>query len=92
MPKPSNTLLEALAPVLVLVVGALTLFPGLGSYGLWEPPDTLPSDDDLQNKFLWLTRPVIGETAAKRLADAIWSAERWSSIDPVIQVRRAGAA
>ena len=55
---------------------------------LWEPPDTLPSDAELEAKFSWLTGPVIGKMSAERLLEQIWSADRWTSIDPILGVRR----
>jgi len=58
---------------------------------LWEPPDTLPSDADLQQKFLWLTAPIIGRDAACKLAEQIWSADRWADIHPIIDGSRAAA-
>jgi 2-methylcitrate dehydratase PrpD len=58
---------------------------------LWEPPDTLPSDADLEKKFLWLTGPVIGDASARRLAGQIWAAERWTSVRPVVEGSRAAA-
>jgi 2-methylcitrate dehydratase PrpD len=51
---------------------------------LWEPPDTLPSDGELEGKFLWLTGPVLGKMRAKDLAQQIWSADQWTTIDPII--------
>ena len=51
---------------------------------LWEPPDTLPSDSDLEEKFLWLTGPVIGKMRSRHLMEQIWSADRWTSIEPLI--------
>lgn len=51
---------------------------------LWEPPDTLPSDDELEEKFLWLTGPVVGKLKAKHLMEQIWSAHRWTTIDPIL--------
>ena len=56
---------------------------------LWEPPDTLPSDGDLVTKFLWLTGPVIGKVNANDLVEKIWTAERWTSVDPIIDGCRA---
>jgi 2-methylcitrate dehydratase PrpD len=52
---------------------------------LWEPPDSLPSDTDLEEKFLWLTAPIIGNLRARDLLKTIWSADEWTSIDPVIE-------
>jgi 2-methylcitrate dehydratase PrpD len=39
----------------------------------WEPPDSLPSDGALEDKFRWLVAPVLGETAAGRLMEAVWA-------------------
>jgi 2-methylcitrate dehydratase PrpD len=51
---------------------------------LWEPPDMLPSDAELEAKFSWLTGPVIGKVNARRLIEHLWSADRWTSIDPIL--------
>jgi 2-methylcitrate dehydratase PrpD len=51
---------------------------------MWEPPDTLPSDADLEAKFLWLTGPIIGKEKANTLIEKIWSADQWTSIDPLV--------
>jgi 2-methylcitrate dehydratase PrpD len=51
---------------------------------LWEPPETLPSDDDLESKFLWLTGPILGKNKASQLMTQIWSADRWTTIDPIV--------
>jgi 2-methylcitrate dehydratase PrpD len=58
----------------------------------WDPSSTLPSDGDLEEKFLWLTGPVIGQMKARRLAEDIWSADRWTSIDPIFDGCRAAVA
>ncbi|WP_155317403.1 MmgE/PrpD family protein [Desulfosarcina alkanivorans] len=50
----------------------------------WEPPDTLPSDHELEEKFLWLTVPVIGKMKAMDLKGRLWSADQWATIDPII--------
>ncbi|MFO7714822.1 MmgE/PrpD family protein [Desulfosarcina sp.] len=59
---------------------------------LWEPPDSLPSDSVLEAKFLWLTNPILGKVRANALIKKIWSAQRWASIDPIIDGCRAVAA
>ena len=51
---------------------------------IWEPPDRLPSDQELETKFLWLVEPVLGKMQASELADRIWSADQWATIDPII--------
>ncbi len=58
----------------------------------WEPPDTLPSDSDLESKFLWLAGPIIGKVKAGGLIEQIWSADQWTSIDPIITGCRAAIA
>lgn len=52
---------------------------------LWEPPDTLPSDGELETKFFWLANPVIGPMKANELVEQIWSADRWTSMDPIFE-------
>ena len=42
---------------------------------LWEPPETLPSDRELTDKFHWLVEPVLGITASSELVDLIWGLE-----------------
>ena len=59
---------------------------------LWEPPDTLPSDADLEAKFLWLTGPILGKVKANALIEKIWLADQWTSIDPIIDVSRTTVA
>ncbi|MEE4114271.1 MAG: MmgE/PrpD family protein [Desulfobacteraceae bacterium] len=56
---------------------------------IWEPPHMLPSDSDLEAKFLWLTGPIIGKLKANHMKEAIWSADQWASIDPIINGCRA---
>ena len=56
---------------------------------LWEPPDTLPSDSELEAKFLWLTGPIIGRLKAGDLVEKIRSADQWTSIDPITTECRA---
>ncbi len=56
---------------------------------LWEPPNTLPSDNELEAKFLWLTGPIIGRLKAGDLIKKIRSADQWTSIDPIIAGCRA---
>jgi 2-methylcitrate dehydratase PrpD len=41
----------------------------------WEPPDSLPTDEELQRKFRWLVDPVLGVRKAQDLASLIWQFE-----------------
>ena len=56
---------------------------------LWEPPDTLPSDGELEAKFRWLAGPVIGEGTAEALIGQIWATDQWTSTAPIIDGCRA---
>ncbi len=42
----------------------------------WEPPDTLPSDEELARKFRWLAGPVLGEARAARLGDLVMALDQ----------------
>jgi hypothetical protein len=42
---------------------------------LWEPPATLPSDQDLEDKFRWLVKPVLGHRICDQLVSTIWTME-----------------
>jgi 2-methylcitrate dehydratase PrpD len=52
---------------------------------LWEPPDRLPGDGELEQKFLWLARPVIGEDNAVAAVNLIWNFEHCPSIRPLLE-------
>ncbi len=45
---------------------------------LWEPPDTLPSDNELGAKFRWLVEPVLGVPQCLDLISMIWNFEQQS--------------
>ena len=51
---------------------------------LWEPPDTLPADSEVERKFLCLTGPILGFERSEKLAREIWAADQWTTIDPII--------
>jgi 2-methylcitrate dehydratase PrpD len=57
----------------------------------WEPPDSLPTDEELVEKFRWLAGPVLGAGPARALSEAIWQADRWSNLDPILKNCRASA-
>jgi 2-methylcitrate dehydratase PrpD len=42
---------------------------------LWEPPDTLPTDGELEAKFRWLVGPVLGGKQCDQLISTIWTLE-----------------
>ena len=53
---------------------------------LWEPPDTLPSDDELETKFRWLVNPVLGESRCDELVRLIWNFEKEDHADVMIRL------
>lgn len=65
---------KALADVAVVTVDGRA-FKSLGNQAAWEPPDSLPSDADLEAKFRWLAEPVLGDRQTSALVDVIWSFE-----------------
>ena len=50
----------------------------------WEPPNTLPTDADLEAKFRWLVEPVLGEKKTGSLISTIRDFDRLQSIRPFI--------
>lgn len=73
---------KAPAEVLIETIDGKTLRSGRIE-ALWEPPDTLPTDDELEAKFIWLTAPVIGKVKAQVLMEEIRSADQWVTLDPL---------
>jgi 2-methylcitrate dehydratase PrpD len=50
----------------------------------WEPPDTLPTDTELKEKFIWLAGPVLGQDRADQLLELIWQFEKTSDVRQLI--------
>jgi 2-methylcitrate dehydratase PrpD len=50
----------------------------------WEPPDTLPSDDELETKFQWLVEPVLGKEKTRQLVSMIWEFEKLKQVQDFI--------
>lgn len=53
---------------------------------LWEPPDTLPSDQELEAKFRWLVNPVLGSRQCDRLVSTIWALDDHPDARALIQL------
>lgn len=51
---------------------------------MWEPPDTLPTDEELEKKFYWLVRPILGDERAKTLIAIIREFEQLDWVDSFI--------
>ena len=58
-------------------------FTSTKKQAIWEPPDTLPTDDELEAKFGWLANPVLGQEQTSALAELIWQFEQ---VDDVRQL------
>jgi 2-methylcitrate dehydratase PrpD len=52
----------------------------------WEPPDTLPSDGELKEKFAWLTGPVLGQRRSHELLQLIWQFEKAADARQLIKL------
>jgi 2-methylcitrate dehydratase PrpD len=47
----------------------------------WEPPDSLPTDEELTQKFYRLVAPVLGWQKSRELAATIWQLDRLAICD-----------
>jgi len=52
----------------------------------WEPPDTLPTDDELEAKFRWLASPVLGGSRCDHLISTIWNFDEHPEARTLIQL------
>ncbi|MCK5349621.1 MAG: MmgE/PrpD family protein, partial [Desulfobacula sp.] len=50
----------------------------------WDPHSNLPTDQELEDKFLWLTSPVLGKTNTIVLRDLIMNFDREENLDKLI--------
>lgn len=75
---------KAPAEVIVETTSGQTLRSGRVE-ARWEPPDSLPTDEELVEKFHWLAGPVLGTGPARALSKAIWQADRWPNLDPILK-------
>jgi 2-methylcitrate dehydratase PrpD len=57
-----------------------------GKQALWEPPDTLPSDAELEQKFRRLVAPVLGKEGTAALVRLIWQFEQVSEVRELIRL------
>jgi hypothetical protein len=56
----------------------------LGKQAIWEPPDTLPTAAELEQKFRWLVGPVLGDDQALALAELIWHFEQVEDVQQLL--------
>ena len=62
---------KAESEVVISTRDGRTLHSGVMSAS-WDPHSFLPTDQELIDKFLWLSVPVMGKSAADALVDTIW--------------------
>jgi 2-methylcitrate dehydratase PrpD len=51
---------------------------------MWEPPDDLPTDADLEKKFIALVEPVLDTHKAQEIAKMIWNLDKMDGMKPLI--------
>jgi 2-methylcitrate dehydratase PrpD len=52
----------------------------------WEPPDSLPTDEELQEKFHQLVNPVLGKRRGSDLQQLVWNFEKQPGADVLIRM------
>lgn len=52
----------------------------------WDIHSSLPTDRELEDKFLWLVSPVLGQARAGSLATLIWNFEQEKKLDKMIEL------
>ena len=50
------------------------------------PQYCIPTDLELENKFLWLVSPVLGKTTAESLVKLIWNFDGEEKLDNLIDL------
>lgn len=75
---------KALAEVVITTYAGASLASGVMAAG-WEPPDSLPSDAELNAKFKWLVSPVLGHDRTENLAAAVADFETFEDARDLIR-------
>jgi 2-methylcitrate dehydratase PrpD len=57
-----------------------------GKQAIWEPPDTLPTDVELAQKFCWLVEPVLGATRTAALVEMVWQFDQVNEARDLIRL------
>jgi hypothetical protein len=74
---------KALAEVVIETRDGRSFCSGVMS-AAWDPASTLPTDEELREKFHWLVEPVVGTERAAAIEDLIWRfAEEGSPVELV---------
>lgn len=72
------------ADVLIETTGGATFASGRME-PRWEPPDSLPSDADLEAKFRWLVEPLLGRRQCQALIATVWECEALPDVRTLIR-------
>jgi hypothetical protein len=51
---------------------------------MWEPPDGLPADAELEAKFVGIVEPILGSQKVQEITRMIWDFENMDGIRPFI--------
>jgi len=57
----------------------------------WDLSTTLPTDEDLKEKFMWLVAPVLGEDKAQLLKEMVFNLDDCKSIAPLMDLCKGDA-
>jgi len=71
---------KALAEVAITTKNGKTLSSGIMS-ARWDPGSGAPTDEKLEEKFIWLVKPVLGEKKVKKLVKMIWKFENLTDLE-----------
>ena len=71
---------KALAEVAITTKNGKTLSSGIMS-ARWDPGSGAPTDEKLEEKFIWLVKPVLGEKKVKKLVKMIWKFENFTDLE-----------
>jgi len=53
---------------------------------IWEPPNTLPADGELEAKFRWLVSPVLGDERTATLGALVWGFDQVNDVRQLLQL------
>lgn len=76
---------KAQSEVAITTMTGTKFFSGVMS-ARWDPHTTFPTDQELENKFLWLTTDIMGRTTAKSLVKLIWNFDKQEQMDILIDL------
>jgi 2-methylcitrate dehydratase PrpD len=76
---------KALAEVIIETRDGRSFCSGVMS-ATWDPASTLPTDDELREKFRWLAEPVLGGERTEAIEATIWRFDEEKSPDRLVEL------